>query len=102
MTGRMPFGKYKGMRLEDVPISYLEWVLENCTNLSPSLRAEIFRLLDAEPLDNVQALALPSLANRWYRQLSREFHPDLGGSHEGMKAINRAHDLLLEMAGVAG
>jgi uncharacterized protein (DUF3820 family) len=25
----MPFGRYKGARLEDVPSSYLEWALEN-------------------------------------------------------------------------
>ena len=26
---RMPFGKYRGMLVEDMPIDYLEWLWEN-------------------------------------------------------------------------
>ncbi len=28
----MPFGKYKGQRMKDVPIEYLTWAIENMTN----------------------------------------------------------------------
>jgi uncharacterized protein (DUF3820 family) len=26
---RMPFGKYKGEKIEDLPTEYIEWALEN-------------------------------------------------------------------------
>jgi hypothetical protein len=95
----MPFGKHRGKRLENIPLPYLHWVLGNCANVSPVLRAEIKRAIQ-EP-DDPQPLALPGIVSRWYRQLSREFHPDVRGSHEAMKAINRANELLCELAGVA-
>ena len=27
----MPFGKYKGQELDDIPEDYIQWCLENCT-----------------------------------------------------------------------
>jgi hypothetical protein len=98
----MPFGKHRGKPLEQVPLSYLRWVLENCDSATPSLREEISRVIRRQQRDTESTtLAIPSLAARWYRQLAGEFHPDRGGSHEGMKAFNRARDLLLEMAGAS-
>ena len=42
----MPFGKHKGTLLKDIPVDYLEWVLENCQNLSYILRKAIENVLD--------------------------------------------------------
>ena len=28
----IPFGKYKGTNIEDLPSSYLKWLAENCDN----------------------------------------------------------------------
>lgn len=28
------FGKYKGQKLDTIPVSYLSWIIENFTNLS--------------------------------------------------------------------
>jgi hypothetical protein len=101
-TTKMPFGKYRGQQLEDVPLSYLKWVLANCEHVSPALLAEIRFLVSGEEPAGTTAIAIPSLANRWYRQLATEFHPDRrGGSHQAMVAVNRGRDLLLELAGVA-
>ena len=36
----MPFGKYKGEPLDEIPSDYLEWALENC-DLRPALQAEM-------------------------------------------------------------
>jgi hypothetical protein len=96
----MPFGKYRGSLLSEIPISYLAWVLNTCTNASPYLRAEIHRVLAAEAESTVKqqdALCSPGLVSQWYRQLSREYHPDLGGSHDAMKAVNRGRELLLQL-----
>jgi hypothetical protein len=96
----MPFGKYAGHPLESIPLSYLSWVLNTCTNASPHLREEIRRILSAEVESSVKqqrALCSPGLVSQWYRALSREFHPDKGGTHEAMKAVNRGRELLLHM-----
>jgi hypothetical protein len=37
----LPFGRYRGVPLDRVPVSYLTWALANCTNLSIHLRAAI-------------------------------------------------------------
>lgn len=37
---KMPFGKYKGQEIDDIPADYLEWCLTNCT-LSYQLEEEM-------------------------------------------------------------
>jgi len=44
----MPFGKYRGEPLEDIPPSYLIWVLENCRNIKTSLRTAIYNVIYAD------------------------------------------------------
>jgi hypothetical protein len=41
------FGKYRGCRLDEVPVTYLEWVLENFDDLWPETRRAIERYLEA-------------------------------------------------------
>lgn len=38
---KMPWGKYKGEALEDLPTSYIIWVLENCNRLQAGLVEEL-------------------------------------------------------------
>jgi len=38
---KMPFGKFKGIEICDIEISYLKWIEENIQNLDQNLRAEI-------------------------------------------------------------
>jgi len=38
---RMPFGKHKGILLDDLPIDYIKWCLENIDNLRDNLREEM-------------------------------------------------------------
>ena len=40
---RMPFGKHKGMRIEDLPFEYLEWLVDQ-----DFLREPLARKLKAE------------------------------------------------------
>lgn len=37
----MPFGKYKGEKLENLPTSYIEWVLANVEDLNWRLEEEL-------------------------------------------------------------
>jgi hypothetical protein len=99
----MPFGKYRGTPIDRVPESYLRWCIANCSNLSLYLRMEIERYLSltSQPQQPATAMVDPTMVDSWYRKLAREFHPDLGGSHDAMKAVNRGREVLLELAGVA-
>ena len=38
---KMPFGKYKGEEMEDVPEEYIRYALENFTGLSTALIKEM-------------------------------------------------------------
>jgi uncharacterized protein (DUF3820 family) len=57
----MPFGKYKGTKMVNVPAAYLKWLIENATNLRPDLKA----YLD----DNLQAINQELKSNN--RQIRR-------------------------------
>jgi hypothetical protein len=104
----MPFGKYKGWPLWDVPGDYLLWVLRECARLRPGLRLDIQAELrsrvaaagpETPPPGNTLALT-SALIRTWHREMVLRYHPDRGGSHEAMQAINDAHDRLKELAGV--
>ena len=45
---QMTFGKYKGRHLDEIPATYLLWVLQNVMTLSPPLRESIEGFLDCE------------------------------------------------------
>jgi len=102
---RMPFGKHKGRPLSDVPTDYLCWLLDEC-DLRPGFR----RAVDAELRGRLYGGAgrgdpghappddwLSEVLRRWYRELSLKYHPDRGGSHEAMVAVNDAHERLQRM-----
>lgn len=36
------------------------------------------------------------VVGRWYLRLAKECHPDAGGTHEEMKEVNRAREVLIE------
>jgi hypothetical protein len=42
-------------------------------------------------------LDVKAAVSRWFRELSREFHPDRGGHPERMIALNLAHEKLREV-----
>lgn len=65
----MPFGKYKGEELEDIPVSYLIWVLENVDLFDPDLRDEM------EDITGVEASAPKRTAeerSKWKKKASGE------------------------------
>lgn len=104
---KMPFGKYRGRDVADLPEDYTIWLLEH-VRLRPTLRRAVearLGLLELERLrDELRAECAQLMGEldndtigRWYREMARRFHPDAGGSHEAMKAINAGKELLLEL-----
>lgn len=47
-VGKMPFGKYKGRPIKDVPISYVKWMLGNIHNMQPSLYSALTKRVKVE------------------------------------------------------
>lgn len=106
---RMPFGRYKNLELDKIPEDYLFWVLDNCDlSRRGHLKEAIQRVLGVwqyRPNNASHKAESPrsdpkidaALVDRWYRKMALEFHPDHRGTHEGMKAVNRGRELLLEM-----
>jgi hypothetical protein len=104
---RIPFGRYRGQLLANIPVSYLRWVLREVRLTTPGLEEAIRARLDAEPrawrppwrrVEPSTPAGLPlALVDAWYRKLALKWHPHRGGSHEAMAAVNDAKELLVEM-----
>ncbi len=53
-VGKMPFGKYKGRLIKDVPIDYIKWMIGNIHNLQPSLHTALTARIKAEVLESAK------------------------------------------------
>jgi hypothetical protein len=98
----MPWGKYQGQPLNRIPPKYQLHVLRSRRGVAPELRRQIRSLLgDATAEVEVQGGRGPAhfeaVVRRWYREMCFRFHPDRGGSKEGMQALNEAHQRLLDL-----
>lgn len=101
----MPFGKYRGTALTAVPTDYLQW-LSTLTNLRPPLAAAIKTELSHRMRQQQPPPAPPPLnrcpnpdvaydiVTTGLRHLARKYHPDAGGDHETMVALNNCADWL--------
>lgn len=101
---RMPWGKYAGELLDDIPLSYLAFALESW-NLEPRLRIAIaaavrrrVRMLcghcDGDALD---VCRLREAIERCRVALAVKYHPDRhGGDHTLMRVVNEFAATVLE------
>ena len=96
----MPFGKYSGVRLEDIPEDYLWWVVDTVKN-----RPRLVKAIEAH-LDGLYSQSkgdkgdVGDVVAEWYRRMAMRFHPDRGGSTAAMQAINEANEALKAMLGL--
>jgi hypothetical protein len=112
-NNKMPFGKYKGTRVSDLPDSYLEWLLA-LDDLREPLKSAVeseYRVRFSRRRYEYEKPQLPKtlpgpardtaieLITVGYRSLSRKHHPDAGGDHEKMLLVNQAADWLREAVG---
>ena len=99
----MPFGKYKGEPLEDLPGDYLEWLstLDLRAKLREAVAVERDRRLyfPAESNSRVDTKFVHELVSAGVKVLAKRYHADAGGSHEAMVAGNRAADWLRTQVG---
>jgi hypothetical protein len=108
----MPFGRYRGQLLSDVPTDYLRWCWRTC-DLSPWLRhaieGELTRRCGSRPEPDPSAsgaeagalVRVRTAVQAWFREMALRYHPDRTlDDGAAMKVINHAHERLRELLGV--
>ena len=102
---RIPFGKFKGYSIEDIPDDYFAWL--QTIELRDPLRAAICAEAKARQFkdesDNYNGNApriavVDQLVSAGLRSLARKHHPDVGGIHERMVEIISAADWVKSQA----
>ena len=53
-VGKMPFGKYKGQAIKEVPIGYIKWMLGNIHNMQPSLYSALTNRLKLDEAEDAK------------------------------------------------
>jgi len=95
----MPFGKFKGSNLSEVPDQYLLWLGRNVELREPLLSAVGLEFRERRlTFDEAPATTGTMDAGRVktiYRELSLMFHPDrIGGDGEAQRALNLFYERL--------
>ena len=92
---KMPFGKFSGLPLADIPTNYLSWLLSLDLRepLKSAARSEYWRRVDAQGGQAVSTLDADAI-KAIYRQMAFKWHPDRGGTTEAMQAVNEFYEAL--------
>jgi hypothetical protein len=77
-------------------------MLTSCHNISHQLRQQIREVLEDElsvdpPTAPDLRERLAAIVTQWHREMSKRFHPDVGGDPVVMAAINHGVDRLREL-----
>lgn len=98
----MPFGKYRGVEIAELPDDYLGWLLGLGAELREPLRTAVMAEWQSRQRPRGAMRALPEpvvsaaqeIVTAGYRKLTLERHPDKGGVGEKMTALNLAAEAL--------
>lgn len=93
---QMPFGKYKGCRLVDVPEDYLRWLVANVALRNPLRRYVLDRLRVGNDRPRGSTATTPGINfDALRRKFATKYHPDVaGGSKVAMAVVNDIFDHL--------
>jgi hypothetical protein len=94
----MPFGKYKGEPIEDIPDNYLQWLITEVSLREPLRSAvclEIAARRDRYCKDNAVVTIDCARVKAIYRNMAMKWHPDVGGTIEAMQAVNEFYEELM-------
>ncbi len=94
---KMPFGKFKGCEVRDLPDDYLGWlyeivqpgILADCVYAEYQMRG--FELLTEAPP------RVKEIIDAGFRTLTLTHHPDIGGSGDAMREIIEARAWLQKL-----
>jgi uncharacterized protein (DUF3820 family) len=87
---KFPFGKYKGYAIDQIPLNYIVYALENM-DLPKELNDQLKEILIIELSLEINQNFDAKIA---YRHMSKKYHPDMGGSDYAMQIINEFYNLL--------
>jgi uncharacterized protein (DUF3820 family) len=107
----MPFGRYVGEKIQDIPTTYILWLLENGTNMSEELTKELKNVmadrlgLKTKTKTEIKEKIIyrstspvtPEFVKIIRNDLAKEYHPDKGGNTTAMQAINRFYDEIINL-----
>src|SRR5262245_12427502 len=117
----MPFGKWKGRSVSQIPTGYLQWLIQTCDldyYLREAVRQELWkrsggagpaggggRATGGAGAGGTRSTATPpadwaEVVRGWYRGLCLKYHPDRGGSHEQMVVVQDAYERLQQLVKV--
>jgi len=83
----------KGLKIKEIPLSYCQWLFDNCDLKGYFLGAIEERLGVKKERKKREEFSVA----RWFNKLATEFHPDMnGGDRRPMQIIERAREVLLE------
>ena len=90
------FGKYKGHEIDDVPTSYLAFLLD-AEFVNDEIKAECLDVINYRYSDyEIQSKPFnQSIIDKVYKNLTKKHHPDKGGNHYAMIAINEFRESLI-------
>jgi Putative quorum-sensing-regulated virulence factor len=98
----MPFGRFKHRPINTLPDDYLDW-LANLPDLREPLLSEVMREVERRAYQQEHSASpsscpSPELASEivtaGFKTLAKKLHPDAGGNHEQMLALNNAVEWL--------
>ena len=89
---KMPFGRYEGLELDELPADYLAWLRsrDNMREREWRARQEVDAGSRAVVLSAEVAAVAEALVSAGYRSLAHQHHPDHGGDGEAMALVNAA------------
>lgn len=89
----MPFGKYKGLPLSQLPDDYIEWLIREFRPKEPLMTKLKMELQWRAPAP----ASMLEVVNAGYKTLAMKYHPDKGGTNEQMKSLNNSVECLRRM-----
>lgn len=108
---RLPFGKYKGWHISQVPDDYITWLMDDPriweTTRAAANREWYRRHPDVIVVEEKIMFEIPPDLNKQakelilagYRSMVKKYHPDAGGDEEEMKKINLVMELFNPLIG---
>jgi len=90
------FGKFKGHQIKDVPTSYLAFLLD-AEFVNDEIKTECLDEINYRYSDfEMSRKAVDrTIIDQTYKRLIIKYHPDKGGNHHAMIALNEFREILL-------
>ena len=85
----LKFGKYAGWSIENVPDSYVSWMIDKAAKDHAMWSKELERRQAAE---EAELPIIKQLVQAGYRELAKRYHPDTGGDTAKMQEVNAAYE----------